>query len=89
MVDRNITVTVKLFAAFQEAYGLSELHWEFPRKTPVVEILNRCIQEHPELEQWRNLTRFGINLEFATADTLLKQGDEVALIPPVSGGSDG
>ncbi len=87
MADEKIKVTVKLFAAFQEAYGISEVTWEFPHNTRVIEILNRCIDEYPELEQWRNLTRFGINLEFASPDTALQNGDEVALIPPVSGGS--
>lgn len=32
------------------------------------------------------ITRFGINLTFANADTPLKDGDELVLIPPVSGG---
>ena len=81
-----ITVTVKLFAAYQEAYTVPELILEFPPKTPVVEVQERLISEHPELEQWRNLTRFGINLDFVEPDTILQDGDEVVLIPPVSGG---
>jgi molybdopterin synthase sulfur carrier subunit len=44
------------------------------------------IAEHPQLEQWRNLTRFGINLQFVEPNTILQDGDEVVLIPPVSGG---
>ena len=86
MSESVITVTVKLFAAYQEAYGLPELLLEFPPKTPVVALLERLISEHPELNQWRDLTRFGINLEFVEPDTLLQNGDEVVLIPPVSGG---
>jgi molybdopterin synthase sulfur carrier subunit len=81
-----ITVTVKLFAVYQEAYTVPELILEFPPKTPVVEVQERLISEHPELEQWRNLTRFGINLDFVEPDTILQDGDEVVLIPPVSGG---
>jgi len=82
----SITVTVKLFAAFQEAYRVSELRLNVPPQTPVSAILDQCIQEHPELEKWRNVTRFGINLEFVTPDTEIQDGDEVVLIPPVSGG---
>ena len=81
-----ITVTAKLFAVYQEAYTVPELILEFPPKTPVVEVQERLISEHPELEQWRNLTRFGINLDFVEPDTILQDGDEVVLIPPVSGG---
>jgi molybdopterin synthase sulfur carrier subunit len=86
MSESATTVTVKLFAAYQEAYGAPELILEFPPKTPVAAVLERLISEHPELEQWRNLTRFGINLEFVEPDTILQPGDEVVLIPPVSGG---
>ncbi|AFZ30975.1 MoaD family protein [Gloeocapsa sp. PCC 7428] len=85
MID-TITVTVKLFAAYQEAYGTSELILEFPQGTSVVEVRDRLIQEHPELYQWRDITRFGINLQFVEPETLLSDGDEVVLIPPVSGG---
>lgn len=81
-----ITVTVKLFAAYQEVYGVPELILELPPKTPVVDVLEKLISEHPELKQWRELTRFGINLEFVKPETLLQNGDEVVLIPPVSGG---
>jgi len=86
MSESAITVTVKLFAAYQEAYTVPELILEFPPKTPVVEVQERLISEHPELEQWRNLTRFGINLDFVEPNTILQDGDEVVLIPPVSGG---
>ncbi|MGB3535174.1 MAG: MoaD/ThiS family protein [Microcoleaceae cyanobacterium] len=86
MSDETITVTVKLFAAFQEAYGTPEMEWKLPPNTPVSQILERCIQQHPQLQQWRNVTQFGVNLQFMTAETILKDGDEVVLIPPVSGG---
>lgn len=86
MSNTVITVTVKLFAIYQEVYGLSELVWEFPYDTPVEAVCDRLIAEHPELQKWRQLTRFGINLQFVEADTILQHGDEVVLIPPVSGG---
>lgn len=81
-----ITITVKLFAAYQEAYGKSELVLEFPDETPVSAVCDRLITEHPELSKWRDVTRYGINLIFVKPDTILQNGDEVVLIPPVSGG---
>jgi len=86
MSQPSITVTVKLFAAYQEAYNLPEVVLQLPPDTPVVAVLEQIINEHPELEKWRNLTRCGVNLEFVEPDTILQQGDEVVLIPPVSGG---
>ena len=81
-----IQVTVKLFAAYQEAYGVPEMVLEFPQDTPVIQVCDRLISEHPELTQWRELTRFGVNFNFVEPDTPLQDGDEVVLIPPVSGG---
>lgn len=86
MPEPLITVTVKLFAAYQEAYGVSELMLELPPKTTVAAVLDLLINQHPELKQWRNLTRFGVNLQFVEPETALQKGDEVVLIPPVSGG---
>jgi sulfur-carrier protein len=86
MSKSAITVTVKLFAVYQEAFKVSELVLEFPNSMPVKTVCDRLIAEHPELSQWRDITRFGINLIFVEPDTLLQDGDEVVLIPPVSGG---
>jgi molybdopterin synthase sulfur carrier subunit len=82
----TITVTVKLFAAYQEACGVSELQLDLERGAVVALVRDRLIEEHPQLAQWRDLTRFGINLQFVEPDQALQDGDEVVLIPPVSGG---
>lgn len=81
-----VRVTVKLFAAYQDAYGVPELVLELPEGESVASVRDRLIAEHPELIEWKDVTQFGINLEFVNADALLKDGDEVVLIPPVSGG---
>lgn len=86
MSKSAITVTIKLFAAYQEAFGMPELVLELPEGTPVKAVCDRLIAERPELAKWRDITRFGINLIFVEPDTLLHNGDEVVLIPPVSGG---
>jgi molybdopterin synthase sulfur carrier subunit len=84
--NSSITITVKLFAAFGEAFGVSEITLELPPDTPVSQVLESSIAQYPQLEQWRDRTRFGLNLEFVSSDTILQDGDEVVLIPPVSGG---
>lgn len=86
MSESTITVTVKLFAAYQEAYGVPELQMELPQGTTVVQVCDRILTDHPELDDLRKITRFGVNLQFAEPDTVLQNGDEVVLIPPVSGG---
>ena len=86
MPESTVKVTVKLFAAYQEAYKVPELVLEFPPNTTVAAVRDRLISDRPKLAQWRDLTRFGINLQFVEPDTILCDGDEVVLIPPVSGG---
>lgn len=82
----SITIAVKLFAVYQEAYGVPELTLELPIGVTVADVRDRLLAEHPELVQWRDLTRFGVNLQFVEPETVLQLGDEVVFIPPVSGG---
>jgi molybdopterin synthase sulfur carrier subunit len=82
----EITVKIKLFAAYQQAYKTEELTLTFPKNITVENILDDLLTGKPELEKWRNLTRFGVNLNFVEPDTFVNDGDEIVLIPPVSGG---
>ncbi len=82
----SVTITLKLFAAYQEAYQQPELELTLPKGSTVADVCDRLIRDRPQLERWRSLTRFGINLQFVEPDTELQDGDEVVLIPPVSGG---
>ncbi|MEM8503425.1 MAG: MoaD/ThiS family protein [Cyanobacteria bacterium P01_D01_bin.1] len=82
----EITITLKLFAVYQETVGLSEKVMILPEGTTAGGVRDRLITDYPKLSDWKDLTRFGINLQFADASTPLKNGDELVLIPPVSGG---
>ncbi|BAZ16099.1 hypothetical protein NIES4071_79740 [Calothrix sp. NIES-4071] len=86
MSNSLVSITVKLFAAYQEAYGVPELKLKFPQGTPVKAVCKHLVAERPELSKWQDVTRYGINLLFVEPDTPLKNGDEVVLVPPVSGG---
>jgi sulfur-carrier protein len=82
----TIRVNVKLFAVYQEAFQVPELQLELPIASPVAAVRDRLIADRPALAAWRDLTQFGVNLEHVPADHPLQEGDEVVLIPPVSGG---
>ena len=81
-----ISITLKLFAAYQDALGVPDVRMELPAEITVGELCDRICTQHPDLKQWQGLTRFGINLQFVEAHTPLRDGDEVVFIPPVSGG---
>jgi len=87
MPQDRITVTIALFAIYRDAFGVERLEREFPPQTPVKAVLEQLIAERPELAPWRELTDLGLGDGFVPPDTHLRDGDEVVLIPPVSGGS--
>jgi len=86
MPTDTITVTLKLFAIYQEALGQPEKKLTLPAGTTAGDVLDQILEAHPALAQWKDLTRFGVNLQIVDAETALKNGDELVLIPPVSGG---
>ena len=85
-ISEDIQITVKLFAIFQEVFATNEMQINLKSGASVSQIFDRLVSQHPNLEKWRSLTRYAVNLNFAEPQTILKNGDEVALIPPVSGG---
>lgn len=86
MVEEKIQVKVKLFAVYQEVFGSPELTLTVLPETTVAQVLASLIEQQPKLAKWREVTRFGVNLQFVESATVLQEGDEVVLIPPVSGG---
>jgi sulfur-carrier protein len=81
-----ITATIKLFAVYQEEFEATEISRQIPANTPVSEVLELLIRERPKLARWREVTRFGINMDFVAPETIVHDCDEIVLIPPVSGG---
>jgi hypothetical protein len=59
-----------------------------PAETPLTadELWQQILQRHPDLALLRPAIRLARNGEFASAETVYQPGDEIALIPPVSGG---
>ncbi len=82
----EITISVQLFAAYQEIIGQPLVVQAVPAGTTVGQLLDQVLCHYPALEPWRLQTRFGVNCQFVPSDQVLKAGDEVVFIPPVSGG---
>ncbi|HYF77566.1 MAG TPA: MoaD family protein, partial [Symbiobacteriaceae bacterium] len=79
-------VTVKLFAATADAVGRRQLEGDFAGIT-IAQMLARLQEEYPRLAKIAGSLAVAVNREYAQQDRVLQEGDEVALIPPVSGGS--
>jgi molybdopterin synthase catalytic subunit len=79
-------VTVRLFAAHREALGQSSLQTDLPDGTTAAGAFARLAQDHPALASTADAVAFAVNREHVSPDTALRDGDELALLPPVAGG---
>jgi molybdopterin converting factor subunit 1 len=77
---------VKFFASYKEALGLDELELELDKDSDVNALLEILRKDYPKLGNLLETLVVSVNLEYAGFETKLKEGDEVALLPPVSGG---
>jgi molybdopterin converting factor subunit 1 len=83
----QICVHVRLFASYREAAHTSRLDVPLAFGARVADLLDRLALQIPAVSATRGL--MAVNHTYVTPDTVLENGDEVALIPPVSGGADG
>jgi molybdopterin converting factor subunit 1 len=79
--------TLKLFATLRERANAAELVREFPDGTTVGEIWKHLVGEFPALGGHHDSVGFAVNQEYVEGDFKPHQGDEIAFIPPVSGGT--
>lgn len=66
--------------------GKEELELDIKEKTDVKELLEILRKSEPALGNLTETVIVSVNREYATYDTILKDKDEVAFLPPVSGG---
>lgn len=73
----------------RELAGTRQLDLELPGGSTIADAWDALVARVPALAPGRATVRFARNAEYAPAETALADGDEVAMIPPVSGGSAG
>jgi molybdopterin synthase catalytic subunit len=81
-------VRVRLFAVQRELAGTREVTLELRDGATVTDAWDGLVALHPGLAPGRDSVRFAVNAAYAEPSTTLAEGDEVAMIPPVSGGAD-
>lgn len=82
-----MTLRLKLFASLRERAKASDLEREFSDGTTVADVWHALTREFPALAGQRDSLSFAVNQEYVQPDYQPLDGDEVAFIPPVSGGS--
>lgn len=81
-----MTIRVKLFAIVRDRAGKPELKLELPVGSTVEDAASELSRQLPAIDQFLKRAAFAINHEYVSRETRLKDHDEVAVIPPVSGG---
>jgi len=81
-------VHVRFFASVREKLRRSELTVDMAGGATVRDLLDQLCREYPPLADVRQALRVAVNQEYVETDHRLADDDEVALIPPVSGGTD-
>ena len=79
-------VNLRLFARLRELSGKSELLLEVPEGCDARAVWNDVAALYPALAAYGPTVSCAVNEEYARLTTQLKDGDEVAFLPPVSGG---
>ncbi len=79
-------VKAKLFAALREQIEEREIELQLPMGSTLQGLINTMVQQYPLLHDYLPSLHFAVNRKYASLETLLQDGDEVALLPPVGGG---
>jgi molybdopterin converting factor subunit 1 len=87
VMSETISVRVRAFAILREVLGAAEVAVALPAGADVAALLARLAQEFPDARLAGRRFTTAVNRSYAPLDTILTDGDEVALIPPVSGGA--
>ena len=81
-----IEVNVRFFGPVKDLAGTEGLTLELPPAASGNVAFDSLAARYPGLHRWRSSIRLAVNLQYVDFDHPLDNGDEVALIPPISGG---
>jgi molybdopterin converting factor subunit 1 len=80
-------VTVRLFARLRELTGAGEMVRDVPAPATVQTIWRSLVGEFPALAEYERSMSVAVNTDYSRMTATVNEGDEVAFLPPVSGGA--
>src|SRR5438067_7389724 len=83
----HITVRVLFFGAAREIVGHDEISLELQAPATATSAFEEVVSHYPALRRFGRSLLFAVNQEYATRDAPVREGDELAVFPPVSGGA--
>jgi len=81
-----VRVKIRLFGGPREILGKSELDRDVEAGLTAGRLVADLMEEYPVLESYAPVIKIAVNQRYADAETELREGDEIACIPPVAGG---
>jgi len=82
----NNKIKVRLFANLRELVGEREITITLLGGVTVDHLNNEILERYPQLKSFSNKFVTSVNCKVTTGDTIITSSDEIALLPPVSGG---
>jgi len=82
----TMKVTIRLFSVAKDLAGFEEKVILLNNSATTNSIKDYLVEINPEFSDWISVFRYAVNYEYVANDHKLKDRDEVAVIPPVSGG---
>jgi molybdopterin converting factor subunit 1 len=79
-------VTIRFFARLRDITGTPELTREAVPGATVASIWQQVVTEFPDLAKYERSISSALNADYARMDQQVRDGDEIAFLPPVSGG---
>ena len=86
--ETSLKVQISFFALYRERAGRSRMPLELAPGATVSDMVAEIRRVFPDLAPPTVNIVVAVNAEYAEPDTVLRDGDDIALIPPVSGGQD-
>jgi molybdopterin synthase sulfur carrier subunit len=81
-----MTITVQLFAILKDLVGTSQISLECPIRATVADVAAQLLNVFPQLAPSLPKIAYAVDEQFVSPQTVLQDGQVLALIPPVSGG---
>src|SRR5918993_559879 len=85
--QRQVSIRVLFFGAARDVVNASSLEVSVDAPATVSSAFRKLVERFAGLERFGRSLLFAVNQEYATPDTMLQENDELAVFPPVSGGS--